>query len=177
VATTAQNNCWKGVLAGSYELPLSLDNNTAHNVNAGDLVFMDQGGTINGVKYVLGKITTDAQAASSVGVTQTSNPINSISTNSPVSSTFPVPAFAVVNFNSIFKFNSTSGDTYNWLDQLYIGADSQTLTNQSATNKLGVIHFPPSDTNGNVITPPVAGGTGVIIYAAVKPLLTTIGIL
>lgn len=174
MTTTAQNNFWKGVLPGSAEWPLGVDNNSSHNVNAGDLVFFDLAGTINGLKYVLGSVTTDAQAGSSVGVSQGSNPINSISTNTPVSAMFSTPPFMVVNFNSVFKFNSTAGDTINWLDALYIGADSQTLTNTAGgkTNILGRAMFPPSDSNGNVINPPVAGGVGVVIYACIKPLFT-----
>lgn len=179
--TTANNSALQPILPGVINLPCI--QNAATNINAGDLVFWDAGGVLGVGKYTLGAITTDAQAGSSIGVSQDSQPINSQLTANigGTSNVYKLPDYLVVNFNSVFRFNSTAGDTYNWFDALYIGADSQTLTNTAGakTNILARVFFPPSDENGNslVNTWPVSGGTGVIVRGIVKPLYANLGIL
>jgi hypothetical protein len=165
--TSPIQNAWKPVLHGEYEFPIS----TASKINAGDLVFFDLANT-QGNGKVLAPITTENQATSSVGVCSTTTPVTSTAPTQ-----YPLPQFAVVTFNDIYKFYSTSGDTINWLDALYIGASSQTLTNIAGTNIIGRAFFPPSDSNGNTITPPLSGATGTFLYATIKPLLGSIGIL
>lgn len=175
MTTTANNNFHQGILQGEVELPFSTSNSSATAIiNAGDIVWFDYAQT-QGFGRIVSSITTDAQAASSVGVSQMSVPINSIAPTQD-----PTPNYIVINFNAIFRMNSTTGDTYNWFDALYIGADAQTLTNTAGgkTNVLGRIYFPPSNANGVVINPVnFAGGSGIQIYAIIKPLFTLLGIL
>ena len=174
--STAQNNAVVQILNGVIALPCA--QNASLTANAGDLVFWDAGQTL-GFGRTLAPITSDAQAGSSIGVTMTQSPINSISQSPGNTAVYPTPLYLIVNFNGIFKFLSSSGDTYNWFDPLYATTDPQTLTNTAGgkVNILGRVYFPPSDENGNAITPPVTGGVGVFIRAIIKALYPNIGIL
>jgi hypothetical protein len=176
--STAQNNALVPILPGVIALPVI--QSTSLTINSGDLVFWDAGGTLGLGKYTLGSITTDAQAGSSIGVSQDSQPINSIGQSPGLTAVYKTPDYLVVNFNVVFKFTSTAGDTYNWFDPLYIAnSDPQTVTNTAGgkVNVLARVYFPPSDENGNTISPPVAGGATVTIRGVVKPNYPNLGVL
>jgi hypothetical protein len=174
--SVSNDNALMDIIKSTIALPIT--NNASLTANAGDLVFWDAGQTL-GYGRTLAPITSDAQAGSSIGVTMTQSPINSISQSPGNTAVYPTPLYLIVNFNGVFRFYQTAGDTYNWFDPLYATTDPQTVTNTAGgkTNVLGRVYFPPSDENGNTITPPVAATAGGIIRGIIKALYPNIGIL
>ncbi len=77
----------------------------------------------------------------------------------------------------VFRFFSTSGDTYSPYDLVYFGTDAQTVTKVSTTSTL-VGYVDPEQfvkaavasglPSPNPITP-IAGGSGVLIDVHIKP--------
>lgn len=148
MATTAQNNI---VEARRVEAWKVLADGTA-DINQGDQVYLD---TSAHVVKSLGA-ADDTNAATFVGVAGESSFINPYGTKE-YSAQIPVVRAGVV---SMF---TTSGDTYNEGDALYVGADAQTVTNTvgGLTKKVGYAKMRPGQSA-------VAGGATVAIDMVIE---------
>lgn len=70
-----------------------------------------------------------------------------------------------VRARGMFKFKTTSGDTYVFGDVVYMGADAQTVKKTAAgTFKVGVVFLPPEQQVAGV-----AGGAGIEVSVALTP--------
>jgi hypothetical protein len=137
-------------------LPYPQDTTGANQVNAGDLVWMD---TTN---HWIASIDTDAHAAYFAGVALDGAYIQ------PYNTKFYMPQLPV-GVKGIFRFSTTSGDTYHHGDAVYqttSGAGNpQTITNTQGgnTHVLGTIVLPPGITS-------IAAATGTLVQVQISPL-------
>ncbi|SRR5216684_9013144 len=156
MATTAQNNV---VLKGR-TLPFAVLTDGNGDINQGDQVYVDTSAHL--VKSL--GANDDSNAATFIGVALDSSYINPYGTKmySP-----QIP----VGIDGVYTFNTTSGDTYNEGDAVYVGADAQTVTNTvgGLTKKIGFVKMRPSQSA-------VAGGSGVTIDVAIERQFPVAGI-
>ena len=148
MATTAQNNC---VQQGRvYSGPIKTDGTS--DINQGDQLYFD---TSAKVFKSLGS-SDDTNANTFAGVALESSYVNPYGTKmySP-----QIP----YSIDGVFTFNTTSGDTYNEGDALYVGTDCQTVTNTvgGLTKKIGYAKMRPGQSA-------VAGGSGVSIDVRIE---------
>ena len=124
-------------------------------INSGDLVYYDA------VAVIAKPLDTDAHAATFMGVSFDSTPVDVYSGEN-------LPTVNVAARGQ-FELNSTSGDTYNPGDKVYIGADAQTVTNTAGamTHPIGTIAMDPSMVA-------LAGGTGVKVLVDIVPAYPTV---
>jgi hypothetical protein len=63
----------------------------------------------------------------------------------------------------VYTFNTTSGDTYNEGDKVYVGTDAQTVTNTigGLTQVIGTVKMRPGQSA-------VAGGAGITIDVLIE---------
>jgi len=103
-------------------------------INQGDLLVHDD------TNHVAALATNDASIAKLIGVAEESFPINSLGTGDGSTRQLSVQ----VGWGDVYEFKTTSGDTYHDGDQVYIGADAQTVTNTAggATHPLGIVRLP-----------------------------------
>lgn len=141
-----------------YQDPVPYPQDTAGNniVNAGDQVWYDA------TNHWIASVDTDAHAATFAGVALDGAFIQ------PYSTKFYMPQLPV-GTKGIFRFKTTSGDTYHDGDKVYqttSGAgDPQTVTNTQGgnSNVLGTIVMPPGITS-------IAAATGVLVQVKISPL-------
>lgn len=148
MATTATNN----IVMNQRSLPFAVKTDGTADINQGDQVYVD---TSAHVVKSLGA-NDDTNAATFIGVANESSYINPYGTKE-YSAQIPVVVEGVVTMNT------TSGDTYNEGDALYVGADAQTVTNTvgGLTKKIGYAKMRPGQSA-------VAGGTGVTIDMVIE---------
>lgn len=156
MATTAQNN----IVIEGRALPFSVKTDGTADINQGDQVYVD---TSAHVVKSLGA-NDDTNAANFVGVAMESSYINPYGTKM-YSAQIPVM------LDGVATFNTTSGDTYNEGDAVYVGADAQTVTNTvgGLTKKIGFVKMRPGQSA-------VAGGSGVTIDVAIERQFPVAGI-
>lgn len=144
--TTAQNNIIAHPGGFSKILPYQIDSSGSNDINQGDLVYFNTTS-----KFVI-SVASDANAATLAGVSTLTSFIDPYGLKQYLS---PI----MVAFDVIAALKTTSGDTYNWGDAVYIGADAQTITNVAATNKVGFVYPQSVPVIGTAFT--IAGGSGV----------------
>jgi predicted RecA/RadA family phage recombinase len=156
MATTAQNN----IVFEGRSLGFAVDGTGSNDINQGDQVYMDTSAHL--VKSL--GANDDTNAANFVGVAMESSFINPYGTKE-YSAQIPVMLAGVATFNT------TSGDTYNEGDAVYVGADAQTVTNTvgGLTKKIGFVKMRPGQSA-------VAGGTNVTIDVAIERQFPVAGI-
>jgi hypothetical protein len=154
--TTANNNI---VLRGTV-LPMPILTNGTADINSGDQVYVDASAHV--VKSL--GASDDTNAATFLGVAMDSSYINPYGTKM-YSPQIPVMTSGVVSFNT------TTGDTYNAGDAVYVGADAQTVTNTvgALTKKIGFVVTRPGQSA-------VAGGTGIVIDVCIEHQFPVAGI-
>ena len=142
MTTVAQNN-------QSYQwapqLQYAVYTDGTFDINQGDLVWFDSS------SHKVKSADTDAHCQYLAGVAGETSYLNLTGTKIYTDSGC-IPVFT----KGIFTFNTTSGDTYNDGDTLYIGADAQTITNQAASHAVGYAKMRPGQSA-------VAGGAGITI--------------
>lgn len=146
--TTAINNVvFKGRVLG-FNI---LTDGTA-DINQGDQCYID---TSAHVVKVLGS-SDDTNAAHFIGVALDSSYINPYGTKE-------YSAQIAIGLDGVYTFNTTTGDTYNEGDKVYVGADAQTVTNTigGLTKVIGTVKMRPGQSA-------VAGGTGVTIDVSIE---------
>lgn len=153
MSTTAGNNIVNSHRVVAY--PVASDGSA--DINQGDQVYLD---TSAHLAKSLGS-SDDANANTFLGVAGESSYINPYGTKM-YSAQIPVVV------SGIASFNTTTGDTYNEGDALYVGADAQTVTNTAGglTKKIGYVAMRPGQSA-------VAGGAGIqidVLIAAQYPL-------
>lgn len=149
MSTTAQNN----IVQHNRVVPFNIDSSGSNDINQGDQVYLD---TSANVVKSLGS-SDDTHAATFVGVAYDSSYINPYGTKE-YSAQIPVV------MSGIITFNTTSGDTYNEGNALYVGADAQTVTNTQGglSNVIGYAKMRPGQSA-------VAGGSGITIDVLIAP--------
>lgn len=149
MATTAQNN----IVLEQKVMYAPVKQDGTSDINQGDQVYMDT--TAKLVKSL--GASDDTNAANFYGVAMASSYIQ------PYSSKRYQPLIPVL-ISGVVSFNTTSGDTYNEGDAVYVGADAQTVTNTvgGLTKKLGYIKMRQNQSA-------VAGGTGITIDVQIVP--------
>jgi len=135
-------------------LPFPILKDGTADINQGDQVYMD---TTNHVAKSLGA-SDDTNAATFAGVAAEGSFIQPYSAKVYSDQ---IPVFT----KGVFRFKTTTGDTYHDGDTLYVGADAQTVTNTvgALTKKIGYVKLPPG-----VAT--IAGGAGITVEAQITPL-------
>lgn len=137
-------------------VPYPQDTTLANVINAGDLVWYD---TSN---HWVASVDTDGHAATFAGVALDGASIQ------PYSTVFATPQIPV-GTKGIFRFFTTSGDTYHDGDKVYqttsAAGTPQTITNTQGgnSNVLGTVVMPPSITS-------IAGGAGIQVQVKISPL-------
>ena len=149
MATTAQNN----IVLAHRVVAYPVDSSGSNDINQGDQVYLD---TSAHLAKSLGA-SDDSNAAHFLGVAGESSYINPYGTKM-YSAQIPVVVSGVATFNT------TSGDTYNEGDAVYVGADAQTVTNTAGmlTNKVGYVKMRSGQSA-------VAGGSGITIDVEIQP--------
>jgi len=121
-------------------------------IQQGSLVFYDV------VNNLTKPVTSDADAATLLGCATKTIPFASNLGNGVT----PVHYDMEAAFGDAFKLNTTTGETYVNFQEVYVGADSQTITNTAGlmTHPVGYIRLP-----SNVAS--VAGAAGVKVPVVV----------
>jgi len=149
MAVVSMNNLVQKIKDGYiFDLPVVSTGTPTNIIKQGELVYWDA--TNKNIK----SLDSDANAATFLGVADDQYPINSNIDNGTVAGANSMS----VGFNNIYSFKTTAGDTYVNFSEVYIGADSQTITNTAGamTHKIGYIKLPSGVTS-------VAGGAGVSV--------------
>lgn len=77
----------------------------------------------------------------------------------------------IAKAGEVFEFKTTGSDTYFHGDAVYMGADAQTVQKSSTGSFLvGYVHLPVHQQENGV-----AGGAGVLVPVAIKPISTVAG--
>ncbi len=137
-------------------IPYPIDATGSNDINQGDLVYFDTSA------HVIKSVASDANAQYLAGVAMDQSYSNLYGTKKYQ------PQLEVAT-SGRFIFGTTSGDTYNHGDSLYIGADAQTITNQSASHIVGYAWMRPGQAA-------VAGGAGVSIDVLIAPAFPAVGV-
>lgn len=139
---TQPANAGAGQKGAGYVWPI--DSSGSFDINQGDLLYFDASA------HVAKPLDSDAHAATLLGVAYDSSFLNLYGQKKYEAGVVAVCA-------GVSRLKTTSGDTYHDGDTLYLGADSQTVTNTAggSTHPLGVAYLPFGNT--------VAGGTSVLI--------------
>lgn len=119
-------------------------------VNQGDLVYWD-GTTLRQLALVSNK---DTNAASFVGVANKGSNLGALGDPTRYPALY-VPQIRA-EWSGIWRFHTTSGDTYHELDQVFLGADSQTITNSVAAAS-GNVAIGGTKHTGDVVTVTIDG--------------------
>lgn len=156
MATTANQNKVADVGA-ERKVPYNCDTTGSNDFNQGDLLYLDTS------SHTVKALDSDAHAAYLVGVASDTSWRNLYGTKQ-----YPDSGQVEVFTAGIFTFNTTSGDTLNDGDAVYIGADAQTVTNTAGmmTHKLGIVKLRPGQGA-------VSGGAGTTIDVLVIPQYPT----
>lgn len=143
MATTAQNN----VVQKDRVISFAVDGTGSNDINQGDQVYIDTSAHL--VKSL--GANDDTNAHYFAGIADESSYINPYGTKE-YSAQIPVVISGIVTMNT------TTGDTINEGDALYVGADAQTVTNTKGglNYVIGYAKMRPGQSA-------VAGGTGVTI--------------
>jgi hypothetical protein len=151
MSTTSVNPVVYGPFAGGLkQLHLPCANST-NPVNQGDLVYLDSSA------HIVKPVDSDAHAASLAGVAlQPSAPTSNIDNSSA-----PALPALMVGMEVVASLKTTASETYVTGTPVYIGADAQTITTVSATNKIGIVILPPAVSS-------VTGAAGVRVPVYIK---------
>lgn len=133
-----------------------LDDGTA-DINAGDLLYFDSSA------HVAKPLDSDAHAATLLGVAYDSSFLNLYGQKK-------YEAGVVAISSGVVRLFTTSGDTYHDGDEVWLGADAQTITNTQGgnTHAIGVVYLPMGNT--------VAGGSGTLIEVIIQPQFPSTGV-
>lgn len=150
--TTANQNKVMDVGAARL-IPYNCDTTGSNDFNQGDLLYLDTSA------HLVKACTDDTKAATFVGVASDTSWRNLYGTK-----TYPDSGQVAVFVAGIFTFNSTTSDTYNDGDAVYIGADAQTITSTAGmlTHKLGYVKLRPGQSA-------ITGAAGTTVDILIVP--------
>jgi hypothetical protein len=140
----------------------------------GELLYKTSGGKIASLAT---SGASNANAANCVGVSDSAYPY--LYTQGVVGSSQPtgdpqIPMVQILEAGD-FLFNTTSGDTYNAYDKVYLGADGRTIMKTATGTSVGYVSPDQRQTNqtgqGSPTFTPISGGSGVQVYIRVVPAL------
>lgn len=125
MATEAVNNLVR-LVGGSKHISYPILSDGTADIKQGELLYWDSSAK------VVKPIATDGNAATGAGVAMKSSFLNLYGTKK-------YEASMEAQVGAIHSLKTTSGDTYNAGDAVYIGADAQTVTTVAATNVIGYV--------------------------------------
>lgn len=144
---TTPSNTLRRKIAGLHA-PWSVDITLTYN--QGDLLYFDD--AVEKVKPG----TDDDSMEFLVGVALQSFPVTSLGTGE---GSTRQPSMEVGD-GDIFEFKTTSGETLNDGEKVYIGADAQTVTTTAGTFHVGIVRLLPGQS-------PITGAAGVFVQVEV----------
>ncbi len=152
MSTTANQNKVADVGAARL-VPYNCDTTGNSDFNQGDLLYLDTS------SHTVKAVGSDGNAATLVGVASDTSWRTIYGTKQ-----YPDSGQVEVFTAGIFTFNTTTSDTYNDGDAVYIGADAQTVTSTAGmlTNKVGYVKLRPGQSA-------VTGAAGVTIDILIVP--------
>ena len=144
---------------------------TSLTVNAGDLVFWD------GTNYTVTPLTASTQVEASGG-TGNSTGFLGMALQANANLIYPGDADQVgvlVLVRGCVWMNTTAAETYDWFDDVTVGADSQTIVKSgaSSTNRVGfvVLDAPltPRPSQATPVPETLLGASGVKVRVCLEP--------
>jgi hypothetical protein len=146
-----------GIVGGDGMKKVHAPVNASFPITQGSLVYLDTSA------HYIKLLDTDGHAATLMGVAlQPSVVTSNLDNGSGVGAENAI----MVGWDCVALLGSTAGDTYHYGDAVYVGADSQTVTNTvgALTKILGTVILPKGVSS-------VTGASGTLIQVLVKSLV------
>jgi hypothetical protein len=155
------------------DLTVTPSGGVAGQINAGEMCYLTSGHKTASLST---PGSSNANAANFIGVSKDTYPVTFTDgvTGSPIPPTDSTLPVVQLDEDGDHLFSTTSGDSYNPYDTVYLGANGSTISKTATGTAVGYVSPDQRASAGlasSQIAFPIAGGAGISIYIHIQPAL------